>query len=324
MKKINKKFNFINNHRRSINVLYVFIAIFAIFILANPRVFLNFDIYNSVFTAIPIIVVLTLPMVFVITSSEIDLSFGSILGMAGFAFSIITVKTQNPYIGFIACILVGVICGLINGILVTKLKLSSLVSTLGMSFFLRGLVMIITQGNAITMVELKSSIFSKLLTGRIIKFPVQMIWAIIITLLLWFLYNHFRFGAYIHFVGDNRNSAREMGINIDKTIIGAFCLVGVCAAIGSIFSVLINLNYWPTSGDGYLLVVLAAVFLGGTPTWGGVGTITGAFLGAIIIGFLDTGIIAAGLTGFYTKLIYGLIIIIAIISHRYGAERKRA
>jgi simple sugar transport system permease protein len=110
---------------------------------------------------------------------------------------------------------------------------------------------------------------------------------------------------------------------VDLTIILTFVLVALASAFSAIVSALINENFWPSTGDGYLLVVLAAVFLGGTPTWGGVGTIFGGFLGAIVIGFLETGIIAAGLTGFWTKLVYGLIIILSIISHRYGSERRR-
>jgi simple sugar transport system permease protein len=114
-----------------------------------------------------------------------------------------------------------------------------------------------------------------------------------------------------------------MGVNIDRTVLYTFCLVGLAASFAAVLSAMINMNYWPNVGDGYLLIALAAVFLGGTPTWGGVGTIFGAFLGALIISFLEAGIIAAGLTGFYTKFVYGLIIILAIIGHRFGSERRR-
>jgi len=154
------------------------------------------------------------------------------------------------------------------------------------------------------------------------RFPMQMVWAIIFTIILWFLFNKFRFGAHTKFVGDNRKSAREMGININKTIFGAFCLVGVAAAISGTLSVLINLQFMGTIGDGYLLMVLAGVFLGGTPTWGGVGTIIGAFLGALVLGFFHSGIIAAGLTAYWTQLFYGLIIIIAVTGHRFNTRKE--
>lgn len=313
----------LSRHRRDLNVVLVTIIVFLLFIIANPRVFLNFSIYNAVMTSVPIIIFLALSMVFVVTSGEMDLSFGSVMGFAGLAFAAVTLKTGSPYLGRVACFATAVVWGIINGILVTKLKLSSLVSTLGMMFFLRGVIMVLTQGNSMPLTQLKDSTFYSIFAGRIGGFPVQMVWAIALMLLLLFVYNRTRFGMHVHFVGDNRESAREMGVKVDLTIILTFVLVALASAFSAIVSALINENFWPSTGDGYLLVVLAAVFLGGTPTWGGVGTIFGGFLGAIVIGFLETGIIAAGLTGFWTKLVYGLIIILSIISHRYGSERRR-
>ena len=86
---------------------------------------------------------------------------------------------------------------------------------------------------------------------------------------------------------------------------------------------MIDRNYWPTTGGRYLLVILAAVFIGGAPTQGGIGNIIGAYLDGLIISFLETGIVVAGLTGFWIKLIYGLIIILAIINYRFGSQRRK-
>jgi ribose/xylose/arabinose/galactoside ABC-type transport system permease subunit len=314
----------LSKYQRDLNVVYVTIVVFVLFVIANPRVFLSFSIYNAVLTSVPIIIFLALSMVFVVTSGEMDLSFGSVMGFTGLAFAYVTTWTSSPYLGLIACIATAVAWGVINGILVTKLKLSSLVSTLGMMFFLRGVIMVITQGNSTPLTQLKDTAFYTMFAGRIRGFPVQMRWAIALLILFLFIYTRTRFGMHVHFVGDNRESAREMGVKVDRTIILTFVLVALSAALSAIVSALINENFWASTGDGYLLVVLAAVFLGGTPTWGGVGTIFGGFLGAIVIGFLETGIIAAGLTGFWTKLVYGLIIILSIISHRYGSQRRRA
>ena len=123
--------------------------------------------------------------------------------------------------------------------------------------------------------------------------------------------------------GDNPQSAKETGVRIDRTKILAFVIVGFAAGVAAILSSLVNLTFWPTAGDGYLLLVLAAVFLGGTPTWGGTGTIVGATIGAFILGFLETGIIAAGLTGFYTQFFFGLILLLSLISHRFTGTQKK-
>jgi simple sugar transport system permease protein len=118
-------------------------------------------------------------------------------------------------------------------------------------------------------------------------------------------------------------SAREMGISVNRAMVSTFVLMGASSGFVGVLLCLINNQFWPTTGDGYLLIVLAAVFLGGTPTWGGVGTIFGAIMGSLILGFLETGIISSGLTGFYTKFFFGLILILALISHRFSGLSKK-
>ena len=114
-----------------------------------------------------------------------------------------------------------------------------------------------------------------------------------------------------------------MGINVERVKTMAYVYMGIAAAVAGVFSTLINSTFYPTTGDGYLLSVLAAVFVGGTPTWGGVGTVVGGVIGAFSVGFIETGIIASGLTGYYTQFFYGLIIILSLISHRFNQGRYR-
>ena len=107
------------------------------------------------------------------------------------------------------------------------------------------------------------------------------------------LYNRHRFGAQVHVVGDNPDSANEMGIDVKRVRVKVFAFVGLGAAFAGVFSVMINFTWWPTSGDGYLLPVLASVFVGGTPTWGGIGTIFGGAIGALTVSFIQTGIVGS-------------------------------
>jgi simple sugar transport system permease protein len=150
-----------------------------------------------------------------------------------------------------------------------------------------------------------------------------MIWGMLFAVIATLLFNYHKFGSHICCIGDNPESAREMGIHVNRTKIYAFALVGLASAFAGVLSTLINTTFWPTTGDGYLLPVLAAVFVGGTPTWGGVGTVPGAVIGAFIVGFIETGVIAAGLTGYYTRFFYGLIIILSLISHKLNQPRYR-
>jgi ribose/xylose/arabinose/galactoside ABC-type transport system permease subunit len=314
---------FIRGNRRPISALVFFVVLIACFTAANPRLFTNPQIYNAVFVSLPISIILVVPLVFIVTAGEIDLSFPSVVGICAWAFAAGTRANWNPFLSMAAALLVGVISGLVNGLLVTRIKLSSLVATLGMNFLLRGLIHIGNQGYGISVTQLRDTPFSNFFIGDINGFPVQMIWGTLFAAIGWLLFSRHRFGAQIAVIGDNQDSAKEMGINVERMKTMAYVYMGIAAAVAGVLSTLINSTFYPTTGDGYLLSVLAAVFVGGTPTWGGVGTVVGGVIGAFIVGFIETGIIASGLTGYYTQFFYGLIIILSLISHRFNQGRYR-
>jgi len=150
-----------------------------------------------------------------------------------------------------------------------------------------------------------------------------MLWALAFVVLSSLLFNRNQFGAHVKIVGDNSDSAQQMGIDVNRVRVKAFAFVGLGAALAGFFSTMINFTWWPTSGDGYLLPALASVFVGGTPTWGGVGTVGGGAIGALIVSFIQTGIVGAGLSGFYVQFFNGLIIILSLIGHRWNQIRYR-
>jgi len=315
---------FIGKNRRALSALVVFIALLIFFIIANPRVFLNPTIYTSVFVSLPISIILTIPLVFVITMGEIDLSFPSIIGVSAWGFAYCVQAGLGPVFGLVAALLIGALAGYVNSMLVTRVGLSALVSTLGMNFLLRGLIQIGTQGNGIPLTSISDTAFHELLVGRIFDIiPIQMVWGLLFAGVGWWLFNRHKFGAHICCVGDNAESAREMGINVNRVKTMAFVYVGIASALAGVLTILVNNTFWPTTGDGYLLATLAAVFVGGTPTWGGVGTVAGGVIGAFIVGFIETGLIAAGLTGFYTQFFYGLVLVLALIGHRFNQQKYR-
>ena len=314
---------FIRSNRRPLSALVFFVVLIACFTAANPRLFTNPQIYNAVFVSLPISIILVVPLVFIVTAGEIDLSFPSVVGICAWAFAAGTRANWNPFLCVAAALVVGVISGFINGLLVTRVRLSSLVATLGMNFLLRGLIHIGNQGYGISVTQLRDTPFSNFFIGDINGFPVQMVWGTLLAVIGWLLFSRHRFGAQIAIIGDNQDSAKEMGINVERMKTMAYVYMGLAAAVAGVFSTLINSTFYPTTGDGYLLSVLAAVFVGGTPTWGGVGTVVGGVIGAFIVGFIETGIIASGLTGYYTQFFYGLIIILSLISHRFNQGRYR-
>jgi simple sugar transport system permease protein len=112
-----------------------------------------------------------------------------------------------------------------------------------------------------------------------------------------------------------------MGVNTGRTRILAFMFIGLVSAFAGVISSFHVVYFWPSLGDGKLLPTLASVFLGGTSVFGGTGTILGTFLGAFIIGAIEAATVAVGLTGFWTQLIYGLIIVLSVIMHTYLRRR---
>jgi simple sugar transport system permease protein len=173
------------------------------------------------------------------------------------------------------------------------------------------------------MPQLADSLAFKLFSSTVFGLPVQIFWALLFIVFCALLYNRHRFGAQVHIVGDNPDSATEMGINVKLIRVKVFGLMGVGAALAGVFSTMINFTWWPTSGDGYLLPVLASVFVGGTPTWGGIGTIAGGAIGALIVSFIQTGVVGAGWSGFYIQFFYGMIIILSLLGHRWNQVRYR-
>jgi ribose/xylose/arabinose/galactoside ABC-type transport system permease subunit len=314
---------FFDANRAPLGTFAVFVVMMAVFLAANPRVFSEWTIYRSVLTTLPVALFLVVPLVFVVTVGEIDLSFPATMGFAAWIFALVVHAGFSPYLGVVAGIATGMTLGLIVGSIVVYFNLSSLVATLGMNFVLRGVIQIANEGMPIALTSLSESSLRTIFSSVALGVPTQALWALGFVIFAALLFNRHRFGAHLKIVGDNPDSARQMGIDVDWVRVKTFVFVGLGAALAGMFSTLINFTWWPTAGEGYFLPVLASVFVGGTPTWGGVGTVVGGAIGALIVSFIQTGVVGAGLSGFYVQFFDGVIIILALIGHRWNQPRYR-
>jgi len=314
---------FIDHNRAALGTLAVFVVMIAIFMAASPRVFLHWPIYDSVLVTLPVALCLVVPLVFVVTVGEIDLSFPATMGFSAWIFALVVHFGLSPFLGIVAALLTGMALGAGVGALVVTAGLSSLIATLGMNYMLRGFILIITQGKSIALLELQDTTAGALFGGEVFGIPVQIFWALGFVVFAGLLFNRHKFGARVRAVGDNPDSAAQMGVNVARVRILTFVFMGLGAALAGVFSTMVNFTWWPTTGDGYLLPAIASVFVGGTPTWGGVGTIAGGAIGALTVSFIQSGIVAAGLSGFYVQFFNGLIIILALLGHRWNQKRYR-
>jgi ribose/xylose/arabinose/galactoside ABC-type transport system permease subunit len=314
---------FVLDNRAALGTLGVFLVMMTVFLIANPAVFTNWNLYSSVLTTLPVALFVVVPLVFVVTSGEIDLSFPATMGFASWVFALVVQAGYSPFLGIAAALATGVALGFLVGTLVVYAGLSSLIATLGMNFLVRGLIQIVNEGRSISLVSLGDSWAYTIFSSQVYSVPVQIFWAMAFVIFAALLFNRHQFGAHVKIVGDNPDSAKQMGIDVKWVRVKVFVFMGLGAAIGGAFSTMINFTWWPTAGDGYLLPVLASVFVGGTPTWGGVGTVVGGAIGAVTVSFIQTGVVAAGLSGFYVQFFNGLIIILSLLGHRWNQARYR-
>jgi simple sugar transport system permease protein len=313
---------FARQNGTQLGIFAVFIALWALFIVSAPDTFLSPNIYWAFMATIPFFAIMAMPLTIAVIAGEIDLSFSSIMAMGMVAFILTYDATGLIWLAFFASLAMGLLGGFLNGVIVVFFGIPSLVATIGTQFFWRGMVLVLSQGASGTLSYSKETLLHPLLVGKIGgAVPVQFFWLVFIAILCWVLLNRTRFGAHVYLIGDNAESAALMGVNTRRTRILVFVLVGVIAAFAGVVASLHVSFFWPSLGEGYLLRTLASVFLGGTSVFGGVGTIFGTFLGAFIIGAIEAATVAVGLTGFYTQLIYGLIIVISVSMHAFLRRR---
>jgi simple sugar transport system permease protein len=307
--------------RLELSITGVLIGIFLLFLVGSPQTFTRFDIYYSFMSTIPFSGIMALAITFVIITGEMDLSFPSIMGYSAWVFSklvnVLIEQGINPnltiLIATLGCFLTGLAAGALNGILVNKARIPSLVATIGTMFFWRGMVNVCGQGFGLSLVPVNETVLFKVFVGRLAGLiPAQAIWLVLLAAGFWFVLRRHRFGSHVLLVGDNVESARMMGIRVERVKTIVFMQMGLFASLAGIMASLEVTYLWPSLGEGYLLRTLASVFVGGTSVFGGMGTIFGTFVGSIIIGSLEGGIVAIGLTGFWTQLIYGLIIVVSL------------
>src|SRR5690606_17855590 len=232
-------------------ILAVLIILYIAFILTAPDVFTKPRIYMSFLQTVAPPLILGLGLTFVITAGEMDLSFPATVAFAGFVFSWAYAKfslsvdpTWAAWGGFALALLAGAVVGWVNGILVAKIGVPSIMATLAAQFFWYGVTVLLAGGLQATLKGIEETAAHSIFVGRIygvipsegrgqIGIPQQSLWALGLTILSWFILNRHKFGESVMFLGDNENVARVMGVNVEATRIKLCILMGVFAEIGS-------------------------------------------------------------------------------------------
>ena len=294
------------------------------FYIASPVTFGGSVIYRSFLSTLPPVTLLALGLTFLIIMGQMDLSFPSVSALGAWIFAVGLRGGLPPWFAVGLALAAGVGAGWLNGILVAYLRMPGMIATIGTQFAWRGFLLLASDGLALPLASFSRTAPFQVFAGRIGSWmlPAQALWALVIAGGCAVALNRTPFGEAALFVGDNRGAAEMMGIKPRRVIMKGYLLMGFLAALAGLISTAELANWWPTQGDGYMLLAFAAVFVGGTSAQGGEGTVYGTAVGSLIIGIIEGGIVAAGLTGFWTRLIHGLVIITSVCLYSLLSRRR--
>jgi simple sugar transport system permease protein len=306
-------------------IAMVLVVLYLALIIAAPSVFTHPLIYISFLETIPPTLIAALGLTLVITAGEIDLSFPAVVSLSGFALSWAW-KTFDPaygaWIGLALALAAGALVGYINGLMVARISVPSIMATLAANFFWYGISILLAGGLQVTLKGSQENFVHELFVGRLFGVvPLQALWSFALAVLLWFILNRHKFGEGIMFIGDNANVARVMGVNVEATRIRLFTLHGMIAAFSGIIVTLDIGVFYPDQGN-FLLPAMASVFVGGTSIAGGAGSIFGTFFGAYVIGSLTAGVVATTISGYWVQVVEGLVMAAVIVLNAATGKGK--
>jgi len=303
--------------RKLASVLSLFLIVVLLTIL-SPH-FLTAENILSIGLQMSVIAIMSIGQVWIIISGGIDLSVGSIMAMSGVITTMLIAGGTNMILASIAGIIVGSFCGMVNGFLTAVGKLPPFISTLGMMGIARGMALIITKGVPIFGLPQE---FAVLGNGRLAGvIPIPVLITLLLAILAHIALNQTPFGRYTFAIGSNFEAARLSGIRTTRNLISIYLLGGFLYSIAGIILASRLSTGQPTSGTGNELDVIAACVIGGASLSGGVGTIWGAMLGALLIGVLRNGCNLLDISAFWQHVAIGSIIVIAVFIDQYQKSR---
>lgn len=309
---------------RELGLVVALVLLVGVTAVFEPR-FLEVGSLRDLVLNVAIVALVAVGQTLVIVTRNIDLSVGSMLGLAAFMAG--DVFSSNPGLPiplvFGLGLLMGAGLGLVNGVLTTWGRIPSLVVTLGTLYVFRGLAFLWTDGRQVNAETLPES-FLSLGSGTTFGIPTVALFTIAVLVVVAIGMRDLRAGRELYAIGSNPDAARLAGIRIDRRVTGAF---GVSGALAGLAGVLFTARYGTvdaTAGTGFELEVIAAAVVGGVAIFGGSGSVVGAGLGALLLGTITSALIVLRVSSFWQGAIVGALLLAAIAFDRYLALRLSA
>ena len=290
--------------------IYVFLVAIILFFALMTDAFLTFDNFIVILRQVSIIGICAFGETLVVIGGGIDLSVGSTVALSGVIAASLAKFLEVPVpLAFLAGIAAGSVCGFLNGILTTKVKIPSIIVTLGTLTIIRGLAFIIVGGVTVFGMPVSYRVLGRSYIGFV---PIPVLIMVGIFAVFFIVLNMLSFGRYVYAIGSNEEAAVISGVNVDKMKTVVFMLCGLMAGIGgAILSSRLDSGQAATA-QGLELDVLTAVVLGGVSIAGGKGKLESVFVGVLIIGILANGMVLLNIQHFYQLVIKGGVLLFAV------------
>jgi ribose transport system permease protein len=301
----------------AINQFIPFIAVVTLFVIFSITA-KNFFTVRSVLTLAlqtSAITIMGIGVTFTIITGGIDLSIGSVIALTGTVAVMAAIAGVPIWLSMIIGLLAGAFCGLLNGLMVTKLKLPPFIATLGMMLVARGVALTVTNANAWPAPDGFGELGNGTIFGTGPKFPgisYPVLIMIAVAFIFHFILAKTRIGRYTYAVGSNEEAARLSGIKVHQVKNISYIFSGLLAGLVGIILASRMITSQPNSASGYELNAIAAAVIGGTSLMGGAGTVGGTVIGSFIIGILTVGLTMAGANYFMQQIVIGLVVIGAV------------
>jgi ribose/xylose/arabinose/galactoside ABC-type transport system permease subunit len=277
--------------------------------------FLTVDNLTNVVRQSSIVGFIAIGMTFVMITAGIDLSVGSIVGLSGIALAMAAPGTGDAFVmPILVCLGVGALVGYISASMVVWGSILPFLATLAMMAVARSAALVLTDG------EVKSDLSSPIEwigSGFFGPIPVPVVLFFATALVADFVLSRTKFGYHVYAVGGNEESAQKVGISARRVLIAVYVISGLFAALSGLVLTARLDGAAPLSGVGYELVAIAAVVIGGTSLFGGVGTIRGTVLGVLLLGVVMNGMNLLNISSYYQQGVQGLILVLAVLLNRW-------
>jgi ribose transport system permease protein len=300
--------------------IFIFI-LWIIFLSLTTDTFLKSQNIFTVLRQAAIVSIVAIGEMLVMLLGGMDVSLAALLGFSGIVAVSLMVKFDlSPVLAGLASMLVGGVIGFLNGFLVTKVKINSVIATLGTMYVMNGLALAYTQGATVVGPQLDQIAF--LSRGYIGLVPIPVLLMFIFYILFYFVLNKTVFGAHIYSIGSNEKASWLAGIRVDRMKILAFTVAGLLAGVGGLLQASRQGSATSSMGNEFLFPILTAVILGGISLSGGKGKIQNTLIAAIFLMTITNGMVLLGISLYVQGIISGLILIIALSLDRLRYRRR--